>query len=316
MSKREADEEDEGAAAAADAPAGARKRSVAEAVGDETELLCEAKRRRTPAAAAGRGLGTCTQCGEREARYVCPRCGASTCGLECVKRHKAGGKCDGLRERSKFVPVSAFTDGQLHEDYFFLEEVGRHVDRSKRDAAVRRGAQQKQHQQQARLPKRLALLQKRCAEGGTAVEFMPQGMRRRDENRSTFRIKEGRVAWTVGWSFHGEPGAGPILAHNVPDTLTWREALGAVLEPTPEKAVLRQRLRAYCRAAPGDLRLFMAVPRRPANSARHYSLPLDGVVRESLAGKALIEYPSVVVALAGDEAATYTVLEEGEGASD
>ena len=59
-------------------------------------------------------LGLCSVCGENGAKYRCPKCETVTCSLVCSKAHKKlKNSCDGLRDKTKFVPMKNFTSMEL-----------------------------------------------------------------------------------------------------------------------------------------------------------------------------------------------------------
>lgn len=58
-------------------------------------------------------LGTCEKCGAHEARYTCPRCEFRSCCLQCVNLHKKEFDCNGIRDKTRFKPVSQFTELDL-----------------------------------------------------------------------------------------------------------------------------------------------------------------------------------------------------------
>lgn len=49
-------------------------------------------------------------CKANEAKFTCPKCEVRTCSLKCVKVHKIELKCDGVRDKTKYIPVQCFTD--------------------------------------------------------------------------------------------------------------------------------------------------------------------------------------------------------------
>lgn len=59
--------------------------------------------------------------------YTCPKCEVKTCCLSCVTIHKKELKCDGIRDRTKFIRVKDFTNTDLLSDYRLLEECARFV---------------------------------------------------------------------------------------------------------------------------------------------------------------------------------------------
>ena len=62
-------------------------------------------------------------------KYKCPKCSTRSCGLECVKRHKAEADCDGLRDKVKFLTMREFSDMDVVNDFRLLEEVTKQVDK-------------------------------------------------------------------------------------------------------------------------------------------------------------------------------------------
>ena len=54
---------------------------------------------------------------------------------------------------------------------------------------------------------------------------------------------------------------------------------------------------------------------RPANAVGYYAMPLDWTLKEALANKRIIEFPTLIVLLAGDER-EYTVLPPTESPAD
>ena len=55
-------------------------------------------------------MGACFICKRNRAKYRCPRCETVTCSLLCCKAHKRlKGYCDGIRDKTKFVPMEKIT---------------------------------------------------------------------------------------------------------------------------------------------------------------------------------------------------------------
>lgn len=54
----------------------------------------------------------CEVCGIK-AQYTCPKCEVRTCSLTCVNIHKKELECDGIRDKTKFIPLTSFTDLDL-----------------------------------------------------------------------------------------------------------------------------------------------------------------------------------------------------------
>ena len=66
-------------------------------------------------------LGACFICKRNRAKYRCPRCETVTCSLICCKAHKRlKGYCDGIRDKTKFVPMEKFSSMELTSGKFRL----------------------------------------------------------------------------------------------------------------------------------------------------------------------------------------------------
>ncbi|KRT83319.1 hypothetical protein AMK59_3656 [Oryctes borbonicus] len=78
-------------------------------------------------------LGSCEVCMSNDAKYSCPKCEVKFCCLRCSVIHKKELECDGIRDRTKFIPLNKFTNLDLSSDYRLLEEIGRRVGTYKRE---------------------------------------------------------------------------------------------------------------------------------------------------------------------------------------
>ena len=93
-----------------------------------------------------------------ESKYKCPRCFTVSCCLDCVRHHKRAHACSGVRNKSRYIATSQFTDLDMlngeerkfirkvrmpltpclrFPDYRLLEEVDRSVDNYSRDSLKR-----------------------------------------------------------------------------------------------------------------------------------------------------------------------------------
>ena len=55
----------------------------------------------------------CQVCKIETSKYTCPACGMKTCCLRCVKSHKDQFSCSGSLNKTKFIPLSKFSDSNL-----------------------------------------------------------------------------------------------------------------------------------------------------------------------------------------------------------
>ena len=76
-------------------------------------------------------------CENEEGKYKCPRCEVVTCSLTCVNQHKVGPGgsvgCDGVRNKTKYIPLNQFTELDVISDYKLLESATKCVESYARD---------------------------------------------------------------------------------------------------------------------------------------------------------------------------------------
>ncbi len=81
----------------------------------------------------------CGICHTEPPKYRCPRCGARTCSLPCIQKHKARADCDGLRNPRAFLPLAQLkTDAGIDHDFNFLSSIERARQRAEKDVVEAR----------------------------------------------------------------------------------------------------------------------------------------------------------------------------------
>lgn len=58
-------------------------------------------------------LEDCEVCDSKKAKYTCPKCEVRTCSLTCINIHKKELDCNGIRDKTKYIPLNSFTDLDL-----------------------------------------------------------------------------------------------------------------------------------------------------------------------------------------------------------
>ncbi|KAL3195240.1 hypothetical protein MRX96_015885 [Rhipicephalus microplus] len=214
---------------------------------------------------------TCLQCG-KPSKYCCPKCSARSCSLPCVKQHKKIGECDGVRDKTAFIPLDGFTDLDLLSDYRFLEESSRIV-----DTACRTRPALGVYPQQKSLPGFLHKFQAECRRRGIILKLLPRCFTKRQENKSQY---------------------------NFPRGCTRRKACPSAWRSTsPYKHVdqsLRGPLQPYIAAGILGVSVLLAVEEKPASEKCYYNLDFSMSLEACLKGKVVVEYPTFTVVLTED----------------
>ncbi|KAI0395017.1 hypothetical protein F5Y17DRAFT_229237 [Xylariaceae sp. FL0594] len=169
----------------------------------------------------------CTICHIQSPKYKCPRCDARTCSLSCVKKHKSWSSCNGERDPTAFVQLGKLkTDAGIDHDYNFLTKIERSVERAERILREDRDIlpeensnpppQKKTRFNQGHSRGRTTVdgsprtLDKnamhRMRKLGIHVSFLPYGMMRAKENKTSWNRRTHTINWQIEWIlFNTEP---------------------------------------------------------------------------------------------------------------
>ncbi|XP_064617000.1 box C/D snoRNA protein 1-like [Liolophura sinensis] len=229
---------------------------------------------------------SCEVCNEVSAKYKCPRCGVRTCCVACVKKHKEEKSCNGLRDKTAFVPIKAFSDNNLLSDYHFLEDVAR-----KTDNAARQSRQHGRRDKSRYLHKLVSQARKRRID----LQILPYNFEKRKSNTTVYWKREEKFMWHIEWVF---PGAGAKYTDNrVSEDTILEEALKRYLHPTESDPVIRHKLRDFVRVGTENCAICMRVEGACANTPRYHKLDMKETIGNNLKGKTIIEFPTLEVVL-------------------
>ncbi|KAK2150802.1 hypothetical protein LSH36_387g00041 [Paralvinella palmiformis] len=240
----------------------------------------------------------CEMCGENPAKYKCPKCSIRTCSLPCVKHHKTERNCDGIRDKTKFVEVSKFTDIDLLSDYRFLEDAGRKADSANRDNFENRKRNNWQ---------RTKLL-RHCKRNNIRLMSMPYSMSKRQQNKSRVHYETQSIIWMMEWNF---PNAEAKYFDTFSDKCLLSTCLKKFIDPVESDPVIRHTLKPYVADGTDHVNVFMKVEGLQANCIRYYEFDKEKSLSDNLEGKLVVEFPTVYVVLS-DKADQFTLLRDGE----
>ncbi|XP_046852438.1 box C/D snoRNA protein 1-like isoform X2 [Xenia sp. Carnegie-2017] len=225
-------------------------------------------------------LRLCSSCGSDKPKYCCPRCEAYSCSLICVKKHKVQESCSGQRDKAKFIAKSNYNTSQLLQDYRFLEEAGRIADNAQRDNLKKF----KFYSNNARKLKNVAI------QHGVHLQLMPVGFKKRTENTSFFHFKTKAIMWRVRWEF---PQARTYyIDERVSENQLIDDLLEKYLHETKADPIIKHKLKIYGK---GEIGVFLND--HSTQSGSFHKIETSMTLRDVLAGKVIIEYPTFHVVL-------------------
>ena len=254
----------------------------------------------------------CEVCNLNKAKYTCPKCEVRTCCLQCINIHKKELKCDGIRDKTKFVPLKSFTDLDVLSDYRLLEEVGRSVDQLKRDPL-------KKCTRQNTLPVHLCKLKAATYKRKVNLQFMPQHFSRHKCNTTYLNWKTNELYWRIEWIFPqaehtkwfteraSETSRLSNLAEQILDPLSSLENKNDI-EELNLRMILNDRLQFYRATGLSGIKFLLKAERVVKSDSKFYELDVTLALKENLEKKIIIEFPTIYVILK-DHSGMYEIID-------
>ncbi|ENN73907.1 box C/D snoRNA protein 1 [Dendroctonus ponderosae] len=240
----------------------------------------------TPAPIPHTRLGECEVCAGVQAKYSCPKCEVKTCSLQCSRIHKAELVCDGLRDKTKYLPMNQFTDLVCESDYRLLQSITDRLDAIKKESRSRR-------LHSYLLPRHLLKLRSAAQQRRTLLKFLPMHFVRHRRNTSRWDIKRQHILWHLEWVF--------VNADNLvvrEPRVDEEQKIGSLLSRhlvKQEDPALQERMQFYQAADLSGLKVLLRAEQK--GTAKFYEMDLDLTVRECLAKRLIIEHPVIHVVL-------------------
>ncbi|XP_017045727.1 box C/D snoRNA protein 1 [Drosophila ficusphila] len=259
-------------------------------------------------------LGMCEVCAAKEARYACPKCEVKTCSLPCVQIHKKELSCDGQRDRTKFVPLNEMTAREFMSDYCFLEECTRYAANRKSDQCKRFTHEQRN------LP--VAQHRMRTAARNRNIQLRLQlpNFSRHKENTTYLNWKLGRFYWRVEWLFanisleaSGSKNAARFVDARCDEEVTLSGLVLKYIDLQHETARDHRKLLAnHQTAGIGQLSFWLRAEGVRRSSTRCYPLEATKTLGQNLAGKTIVEFPTIFVTYEPKPPGGYDAIDSGE----
>lgn len=259
-------------------------------------------------------MGLCEVCNYVEAKYTCPKCEVKTCCLRCLNIHKRELECTGIRDKTKFIAIKAMTGSDFMSDYAFLEDCTRYVAERKRD-------RRKVHTRfNKSLPTHLFKLRAAAHQRQIQLRFLLAIFSAHIENTTFYDWKEQCIYWRIVWHFRN---AGNLrLADERCNEQTRLSCLltkyvvgcrdGDANPLLGLSDVVRNNLRMGYQTKEFDgLRVLLKAEGVKGCRNRFYELDVDRTLAENLAGKTIVEFPTIHVVYT-DVAADMNIIDSGE----
>lgn len=228
----------------------------------------------------GKKEDMCKVCDENTAKYRCPKCLTRTCSLECVKAHKKSTKCDGVRCKTAYVPMSAYNENHLLSDYRLLEEIARSCDNNDR------GLKKTPYT----ISKWTAIQRNEARRRNIDLKLAPLVFSTHQENSTRYDIRSKSFQWHIEWQFM--PLDFKVQVKKVPDSNTIWQALSHI---SSEIVSGKPGIQSYLENA--NIAIFIRRLDYPSNVEKYHRIDTKLTIKEALGGKTVVEFPRFIVVL-------------------
>lgn len=211
--------------------------------------------------------------------------------MECLKIHKKELECDGIRDKTKYIPLKKMTDMDFMNDYYFLEECTRYVADRKRDKLKKYTKFNKE------LPNHLYRLRAACWERKIKLRFLLDLFTKHKANTTRLNFKEKTIYWRIEWNF---PQACEKNLIFTDDACSENDKLNKLLDKylNPKSIVDvpgRKDLEYYQSKGIDGVKILLKSEGVRKCKNRFYELDCRLNLKENLAGKTIVEFPVIFV---------------------
>lgn len=223
--------------------------------------------------------------------------------MPCIQIHKKELDCNGIRDRTKYVPMRQLTENDLMSDYTFLEQCTQYVNNRKQDSIKRYS------QFNRTVPVHLSKLEAAAAERSIKLKFLLQNFTKNKLNTTYYDWKSKVIFWRVEWHFV-----------NADDAKFVDERCD---EQSVVRMLLEQRvaangvaggdgaLRLYEARGMENVRVLLKAEGIRKSKNRYYELDVEKSLRDNLTGKTIVEFP-VLAVVHGMDADAFDIIDSGE----
>ena len=258
-------------------------------------------------------LGACVICEDNAAKYKCPKCQFSTCSLKCVQLHKVESNCDGIRDKSRYIPKDKIADIDIMSDYRLLESTTRCIDSYNRDV-IKRSTRRFRDPHNVPLPPHLMKFRNACYRRGECrLHFLPQKFERHEQNTSRFNWKKNEIFWRIQIKF---PHTMPIAQTYTYKYVSEKTLIYDLLRPFTEENThvtannedtaedtlvidkkCLENYDVYKAAGFNGLKILLKSEGDMAGLKRYREFDLSQSMSHNLSGKNIVEHPVLLVIL-------------------
>lgn len=248
-------------------------------------------------------LGKCEVCNFNEAKYTCPKCEVKTCRLECIKIHKKELNCDGIRDKTKFIPLKQITESDLMSDYIFLEDCTQYASARRTDKLKTFTA----HNSRTFVTSKIAKLKKATAESDRQItlEMLLPNFDKHKTNTTLYDWKSKVIFWRIEWRFIDEK---TIIAFD--EKCNETETMTSLMSKYFENKNVNEPLERFREQGLEKLTLLLKAEGIRKCQNRFFPIDLSKTLKENLFKRTIVEFPVIYVVF-NENVGKYDVISNG-----
>lgn len=247
-------------------------------------------------------LGKCEVCNFNLAKYTCPKCEVRTCRLECLRIHKKELNCDGIRDKTKYIPLKKITEADLMSDYSFLESCTNY-------ASARRTDKTKKFTMHNRsLPTPLMKLKKAAADSERQIKlnFLLPNFDKHKTNTTHYDWTSKVIEWCIEWRFINANNK-TIIDERCCETNLMTELITKYFDYRSTTSSLAE----YRTNGLSSVALLLKAEAIRKSQNRFYIMDMTKTLKENLRGKTIVEYP-VIHVIFKSQIQNYDIINDGK----
>lgn len=204
--------------------------------------------------------------------------------MNCLKIHKKELNCDGIRDRTKYIPIRNITESDLMSDYAFLENCTNYTMARKRDKIKRITSCQRT------LPAQLFKLRAAAQERSIALQFLLQNFEKHKSNSTFYDWQTKIIHWRIEWRFLNANDRRFIDARcNEHETIL--NLANKYFQSNDEYADLEY----YRSKGLANVRFLLKAEGVRCSKNRYFGLDREKTLADNLRGRTIVEFPVIIV---------------------
>lgn len=247
-------------------------------------------------------MGKCEVCNFNLAKYTCPKCEVKTCRLECSRIHKKELDCDGIRDKTKYIPLKNITEADLMSDYLFLESCTNYASARRTDKIKKFTT----HNNSLCVP--LLKLKRAAADPERQIKlnFLLPNFDKHKTNTTHYDWTKKVITWCIEWRFINANNK-TIIDERCCETKLMTELIIKYFDYTNSMASLAD----YRTNGLSSVALLLKAEGIRKSQNRFYIMDMTKTLKENLSKKVIVEYPVIYVVF-NSQIQNYDIINDGE----